>query len=185
VLLALLLPRWPGVASSQSRGSLSAPSAPVAASVPGWQDNRDLPVFEPEPDSEPLAIAWPEATKPAPERPRPTKTARAAKPAADPAAGEVGDGVEIAGPDNYAQRVRQHLASFVGPLSTGGGGEARVQFVVQPNGRVSQVELVRRSGNPALDMMALALPRKAQPLPIPEGGPQRLEVPVQALPGWR
>lgn len=81
----------------------------------------------------------------------------------------------------YASFVRQHLARFAGALPAGAAGEARVQFVVQLDGRVSEVFLVKRSGNAGLDAVALSLPVKAQPLPLPGARPQRLEVPVQAI----
>lgn len=81
----------------------------------------------------------------------------------------------------YASLVRQHLARFAGALPAGASGEARVQFVVQLDGRVSEVFLAQRSGHAGLDAVALSLPSKAQPLPLPGATPQRLEVPVQAI----
>lgn len=100
-----------------------------------------------------------------------------------PTVGEPGAGspTVVSGDSEYASRVRQHLARFAGALPAGAVGEARVQFVVQPDGRVSEVLLVKPSGNEGLDAVARSLPAKAQPLPLPGPEPQRLEVPVQAV----
>ena len=87
----------------------------------------------------------------------------------------------VSADSEYAGRVRQHLARFAGALPAGASGEVRVQFVVQLDGRVSEVFLAKRSGNAGLDAVALNLPGKAQPLPLPGAMPQRLEVPVQAI----
>lgn len=100
-----------------------------------------------------------------------------------PIAGESSAGAPtpVSADSEYASLVRQHLARFAGVLPPGAAGEARVQFVVQLDGRVSEVFLAKLSGNAALDAIALSLPGKAQPLPLPGATPQRLEVPVQAI----
>ncbi|MES2885883.1 MAG: TonB family protein [Pseudomonadota bacterium] len=119
------------------------------------------------------------------------KPSQAARPATEPVEqqatstvtgnGEQAGATVISADASYANRVRQHLARYAGALPPGASGEARVQFVVQPDGRVSNVLLVMRSGNAGLDSVALSLPTLAQPLPLPGPLPQRLEVPVQAI----
>lgn len=156
-------------------------------------------------DEEPMDVDWPLAEdEPEPQQ-EPPKAKRAEKapapiiaaaPAASgaepgqpsppvaaplPVTGAHGDSTAVIAADSdYANRVRQHLARFAGALPPGVRGEARVQFVVQRDGRVTDVQLVRRSGHEELDALALSLPRNAQPLPLPGAVPQRLEVPVQA-----
>lgn len=62
-------------------------------------------------------------------------------------------------------------------------GVAYVRFVMTRDGRVLSVELERSSGHPALDREAVALLRRAQPLPKPPpdvpGDPVSLSVPVE------
>ncbi len=163
----------------------------LVSSAEGVTDNSDLPLFEPQP-TEPLDsrdVAWSEEVpEPAPATiATPTKKLATASPRANPANNDVTDSasrmgaIAVEGEDSsYAQRVRRHLAGYAGALPPGASGEARVQFVVQPDGRVSNVQLVKRSGHAALDVMALSLPQQAQPLPLPGPQPQRLEVPLQA-----
>jgi protein TonB len=177
LLFLLFSPRLDGLAGA---GSAAPPAAaPEEAAVAP----SDLPVFEPTPETEPLDIAWPEEEEPPPAKPRKSTTKRR-----DPSANDVSDTAASMGATpilsadaTYAQRVRQHLAAYAGALPPGASGEARVQFVVQPDGRVSNVQLVKRSGHAALDAMALSLPQQAQPLPLPGPLPQRLEVPLQAV----
>jgi TonB family protein len=149
---------------------------------------------------EALDVGWPasasdEAAEASlePERPPVPRAAPARKPPREAAAvspsrntSAADEGTEAPGVMNagsaYARRVREHLAQFAGALPPGASGEARVQFVVETDGRVSDVQLVKRSGHLGLDAVALSLPEIAQPLPRPGDSPQRLEVPVQAIP---
>lgn len=179
LLLLAFVPRLEGLLPEGEGLPLTA-AAPAAT---------ELPVFEPPPE-DPLEIAWPEeepAPKAAKRKPNSPKRPDPATVDVSDSAASVGatpvassDGVKSADA-SYAQKVRQHLGAFAGALPPGAQGEARVQFVVMPDGRVSQVQLVQRSGHDALDEMALSLPRQAQPLPLPGPQPQRLEVPLQAV----
>lgn len=148
--------------------------AEVAKAVPAPRPAP--PVAKPEPKPAPPAkpAAPVTAAKPAPKP-------AAAKPAAPAAARGAGGGTAatVTADAGYANRVRQHLGRYAGALPPGAVGEARVQFVVQPDGRVTEVQLVKRSGSAALDALALNLPVQAQPLPLPGAVPQRLEVPLQ------
>jgi len=62
-------------------------------------------------------------------------------------------------------------------------GTAAVSFTINRSGRVLSVRLTRSSGNPRLDREALALPRRASPLPPPPAGLRgttfNLSTPVQ------
>lgn len=62
-------------------------------------------------------------------------------------------------------------------------GVAHVRFTMTRDGRVLSAELERSSGHPALDREAVALLRRAQPLPKPPaeitGDPISLSVPVE------
>jgi len=156
----------------------------------------------PEPVAEKIKLAATEskpAPKLAPIKPvvaaapaKPAKSAKPDKPAKLAAAkdkstspkaptGNSKTPIAISTDTGYASRVRQHLARHAGALPPGAHGEARVQFVVQVNGRVTDVHLVKFSGNAGLDAVALNLPTQAQPLPLPGPTAQRLEVPVQAM----
>lgn len=163
----------------------------------GFQEPAPEAIPEPAPEqkapepSPPAAVpaekvAKPVIPPPEPARPKPEPPPKATvkkEPAnpktTTPAAKPAGKAVVNAGSD-YANRVRQHLARFAAALPEGARGEARVQFVVQRDGRVSDIRLVKKSGHAGLDAVALSLPRNAQPLPLPGPVPQRLEVPVQA-----
>ena len=158
---------------------VAKPAAPVAKAE-AKPPPKPAPAAKP-----PVAIA---AAKPAPKpevkpevKPAAPKPAAASKPSSPSGSGSAGGTVAAITADaGYANRVRQHLGRFAGALPPGAVGEARVQFVVQPDGRVTEVQLVKRSGSAGLDALALSLPVTAQPLPLPGAVPQRLEVPLQA-----
>ena len=155
------------------------PPAPPAEPAPKV---LPAPVVKTPVQPEPKAAVKPIA-KPAPKPPTKPEP-KAAVNAGDKAAKTTPSGktaAVIPANSNYANLVRQHLARYAGALPPGANGEARVQFVVQLDGRVSDVHLVKQSGNAGLDAVALNLPRQAQPLPLPGKSPQRLEVPVQAM----
>jgi len=153
---------------------------PMPASVPG----EDFA----EPGSEVIAVDWvagPESTAaetPSPAVPSPAAAIAEGGPVADrrrpsspAAAGPAGPA-----PRDYGDRVRRHLSRFAGDLPGAESGEARVRFTVGVDGAVSDVELLRSSGDPQLDEAALALPEQSAPLPSPGAAPVRLEVPVRA-----
>lgn len=155
------------------------PQADAALEI-DWPPPEEAQLEPPAPDSE---KPRPKPAAPKPE-PQPRPTARPLEEKSRPSPIETGDGGNgpvISADASYANRVRQHLARYAGALPPGASGEARVQFVVQPDGRVSNVLLVMKSGNAGLDSVALSLPTLAQPLPLPGPLPQRLEVPVQAI----
>lgn len=84
------------------------------------------------------------------------------------------------GADRYFARLRQHLHRFRRELPLiQGAGRAEVALVVEADGSVSSLTLERRSLSALLDEEALALVRRAQPLPRPPGGASlRVVVPV-------
>ena len=200
VLLYVFAPQLDGLTAVPGETSLYAVPTPdtagdIAVDIPNaskaLEADAALDIDWPVPE-EKAVIEEPPATidKPKP-RPVPAKSEPEPRPAAKlpetkPQARSVeagrNDSAPIISADaSYANRVRQHLARYAGALPPGASGEARVQFVVQPDGRVSNVLLVMRSGNAGLDSVALSLPTLAQPLPLPGPLPQRLEVPVQAI----
>lgn len=137
------------------------------------------------PDHDAIAVGWDRAG--APSTPRPASPAAAgqeaalrARPALPSDAGPAGPA-----PRDYAERVRRHLSRFAADLSGIEAGEARVRFTVGTDGRVSDIELLRSSGDPQLDEAALALPEQSAPLPPPGRDAVRLEVPVRAGPQAR
>lgn len=140
------------------------------------------------PGSEVIAVDWiagpeaPSATPPSLAVPSPTVSVAERGPtvarspsSSPPAAGPAGPA-----PRDYGDRVRRHLSRFAGDLPGTESGEARVRFTVGIDGTVSDIELLRSSGDPQLDEAALALPEQSAPLPSPGSAPVRLEVPVRA-----
>ena len=169
-------------------------SASEVAAVAGQDDaveaDAALDIDWPTPDDKQPEESIPSSEKPKPKplapkpepEPRQASKPEAEKPKPKPIEADGGSTATVISADaSYANRVRQHLARYAGALPPGASGEARVQFVVQPDGRVSNVLLVMKSGNAGLDSVALSLPTLAQPLPLPGPLPQRLEVPVQAI----
>lgn len=163
-------------------------AAPVIAVKPAPKpESKPAPKVEPEvaakpPASEAKAVAKVEARPASANRPAVPAKPAASTPDRRPAPASTGTGtrpVQTAGVD-YGNRVRQHLARFAGALPAGAVGEAKVQFVVQPDGRVTDLKLVKASGHAGLDALAMSLPLNAQPLPLPGAVAQRLEVPIQA-----
>ena len=174
-----------GSADAGGDSPVAAPASDLAAggeSLPldvGWQEPLEADDETPAPAAEtPRERPARKPDPPATALPTPATPKAEPLPAAPPAAAP--REVSRAGSD-YARQVRQHLARFAGGLPPGASGEARVQFVVAPDGRVSEVRLVKASGHLGLDAVALSLPDIAQPLPSPGETAQRLEVPVQAV----
>lgn len=181
ILFFSLSPRLEGLAADEpaSADIAAAPAEPIAEAAPPAMPDEPLDETWPEPADEPEAR--PERAKPA----APVKTAKAVvtpPPVPEPVIAAPAAPAAISTDRNYASRVRQHLGRFAGALPAGASGEARVQFVVEVDGLVSDVHLVQFSGHAGLDAMALNLPTQAQPLPLPGQLPQRLEVPLQAAP---
>jgi outer membrane biosynthesis protein TonB len=71
--------------------------------------------------------------------------APAASAGVQPAAAAMPAAMTAANLDNYARRVRSHLAKYMSELPPGAKGEARVQFTVKSDGFVSDVKLVHAS----------------------------------------
>jgi protein TonB len=69
------------------------------------------------------------------------------------------------------------------PPGAAGTGTATVAFTIDRSGRVLSARLVRGSGDAALDAEAVALPRRASPVPAPppnvSGGSVTLAVPIR------
>jgi len=157
-------------------GETPEPEAPKAVEPPKPK-LAEVAQATPPPEPKPVApVAKPIAPKTVP--PKAVAPSKPAAPSGNGSAG--GTPAAVTADAGYANRVRQHLGRFAGALPPGAVGEARVQFVVQPDGRVTEVQLVKRSGSAGLDALALSLPVTAQPLPLPGAVPQRLEVPLQA-----
>jgi protein TonB len=70
----------------------------------------------------------------------------------------------------YPRRARQR----------GQTGVAEISFQVGAGGEVSDLRIVRSSGHGSLDRAALAMVRRAVPLPVPpgKGAARRFRVPV-------
>lgn len=66
---------------------------------------------------------------------------------------------------NYKGKVIAKLRRAKQAAKGGGQGTATVEFVVQRDGSVSAVKLVRSAGDPALDQAALAMVHRAAPMP--------------------
>ena len=82
---------------------------------------------------------------------------------------------------NWRGAVVAHLNGFK-PASSGAAGTARVAFAVDRGGRVVSASLAASSGDPQLDAAAVAMVRRASPLPAPPpdlGGRINLTVPVR------
>lgn len=96
----------------------------------------------------------------------------------DAAPSSASSGASIA---TWRGAVLAHLNAFK-PTPTGGAtGTARVAFSVDRNGRVLSASLAGGSGDPALDAAAVAMVRRASPVPAPPpemGGRIALAVPV-------
>ncbi|MDX7952270.1 energy transducer TonB, partial [Lichenihabitans sp. Uapishka_5] len=77
--------------------------------------------------------------------------------------------------------VVAHLNSFK-PASNGASGTARVAFAVDGGGRVVSASLAGSSGDAGLDAAAVAMVRRASPVPAPPpglGGRINLTIPVR------
>jgi protein TonB len=90
--------------------------------------------------------------------------------------------VSAAARASWQSLVAAHLNRFKRPASTGASGTARVAFRIGAGGQVLSVSLAGTSGDAALDQEALALVRRASPVPAPPpemGGGIAMVVPVR------
>lgn len=85
----------------------------------------------------------------------------------------------VQGADTYPERLRRHLYRYRRALPEGvsdspatalARGHAEVRLVVGADGLAGNLRLETSSGSDLLDQEALALVRRAQPLPPPPGG---------------
>jgi protein TonB len=115
---------------------------------------------QPEPEDKPVdkPVQQPAEAAPVPTAPQaaPTAAARAAAPA-------------IA---SWQRRLIAQLERYkrYPPQAHGKLGEARLAFSIDRQGRVLTLHIVRSSGSDALDEEALALVKRAEPLPPPPAG---------------
>ena len=83
---------------------------------------------------------------------------------------------------SWRGQVVAHLNGFKPASPSGTGGTVRVAFSVDRNGRVLSASLAGSSGDGALDEAAVAMVRRASPVPAPPaelGGRVSLAVPVR------
>ena len=95
-------------------------------------------------------------------------------------ASQSSSGVSSMSPARWQARVQAHLERHKRAPAGAGTGVVRVAFGIDASGRVTSVSLTRSSGNPALDQAALAMVRRASPVPAPPPGVGRkIGVPVR------
>jgi len=89
-----------------------------------------------------------------------------------------GQGRKIS-PAKWQSRLMAHLERRK-PRSKGERGTAYVSFRIDSSGNVSGIRLARSSGAPKIDQAALALVRRASPVPAPPPGvPSQITVPIK------
>jgi protein TonB len=80
-------------------------------------------------------------------------------------------------------KVLAHLASHKRAAANSAGGVSTVAFSIDRAGRVLSAQILKSSGNTALDKEAVALTRRASPVPAPPsdlaGSKLYLKVPIQ------
>ncbi len=158
--------------------SLPAVETPVTADV----SLPPTPETAPEPPKDtPVAAVQPE-TKPKPKpKPKAQPTAKAEKKQPAEKAEQSADAAASAGamaaggglsPAAYARAVLKKVSSTK-RLSGAGKGSAVVGFTIADNGGLAGVRLLQRSGNAALDDLALAHIQRSAPFPPPPEGAGR------------
>jgi protein TonB len=88
-------------------------------------------------------------------------------------------GAEVA---SWRGAVVAHLDAYKPVSPSGAGGTVRVAFTVDRGGRVTSASVAGSSGDASLDAAALAMVRRASPVPAPPdelGGRIALAVPVR------
>jgi protein TonB len=126
--------------------------------------------------------------RPDPPRPRPPQREaaappRAAAPAANAAAPSQGQSAPVMSVASWRGTLVAHLNRFKRFPPGGSTGVATVAFTIDRSGRVVGASLVGSSGDAALDAEAVAMVRRASPVPAPPagvgGGSISLTVPVR------
>ncbi len=89
-------------------------------------------------------------------------------------------GVSSVSPATWQARLQGHLERHKRAPAGGGAGVVGLAFGIDGAGNVTSARIVRSSGNAALDQAALAMVRRASPVPAPPPGVQRkIVVPVR------
>lgn len=196
VLEAPVEPPPPVVAAKPVVPAPAEPLPPIVEETPVAPEVAE--VFDPvPPDVRPPSKPKPEAAKPRlePTKPKVAKAQpkrdvaeRQQKAAPEAVAGEKASGAgrpnaeALAG---YSAAVRKRIMRHRSEVAAGGARNRRVtvSFTVASDGRVSGVQVAASSGNAALDEAAVAMVRRADPLPAipPEIGRSslRLSLPVR------
>ncbi|MDB5509343.1 MAG: energy transducer TonB [Hyphomicrobiales bacterium] len=146
---------------------------------PRLQKAEPKPKPKPKPRPEPRAVTRPERKVVAQ---RPSAPARAAR-AGETSQATVGSSlVSPAARSSWQSQVVAHLNRNKRSLPNGATGAARVAFRLGQGGQVLSASVAGSSGDPVLDQEALALVRRASPMPPPPpgmGGVIALAVPIR------
>lgn len=158
------------------------------AVLPQPVEELPLPKKEPEPEPEPKKEPEkkeakkkkrPEAAASAAMAPRAVKDARKAKTNAAKRSG-TSSSMSAA---TWRGRLVAHLNRHKRHPGGGARGTASISFTISRSGNVTGVRLTRSSGNPKLDQAAVALARRASPVPAPPssvgGGSVTINVPIR------
>lgn len=101
--------------------------------------------------------------------PPPAQTQRAERAAA--AAAGAGAASSAAAAASWRSELIAHLNRYKRfPSGAGSGGVATIAFTINRSGQVTGSRLLRSSGDSVLDAEAVALPRRASPVPAPPPG---------------
>lgn len=156
------------------------------AVLPQQIEDKPLPKEE-EPEVEKLVEQKKKAKKPPRKQsvasqamaPRAVKNAKKAKTNAAPRAG-TSSSMSAA---TWRGRLVAHLNRYKRHPGGGARGTASIAFTINRSGAVTGVRLTRSSGNAALDKAAVALARRASPVPAPpssvSGGSVTINVPIR------
>ena len=165
---------------------------PVKAATPIEPKPRKTQVKpKTEPNKPVTSKALPKKSELPPPNPIPSAAPASAASNATPTLGEgaaakkpgLGGGVESASDyDAYLAMLRARIeANRTYPASarrSGNEGVASVRLIIGPDGRLTQVSLVKSSGHFALDRAAKRMAQKAQPFPPPPRSTFDVTVPV-------
>ncbi len=159
---------------------VEVPLPEVAMAVPQPRP-RPAPVKERDPVEKPVEKK--PARKPPPSAAA-RKPAEAAPRTAAPAPAPGTSAGRSVSPARWQARVNAHLNRYKRfPAGVRTGGMAVVQFTINPSGTVTSASLARSSGDGALDSAALALVKRASPIPAPPPeiarASMRLTVPIE------
>jgi protein TonB len=174
----------------EAKDEIEVPALPEIETAAAVLDPPAPPVPEPEkveekkPEEKKVQKPKP---KPKPRRKSVAQTAAAPKPVdalraqanAAPTSG-VGSSASVA---TWRGSVMAHLNRHKRLPDGGGMGTSSIVFTIDRSGRVLSARLIRSSGNAVLDQEAVALARRASPLPAPPanmgGGSIALSVPIR------